>query len=1375
MKTWATLLVAALTGGPMVVLAQDDHGNTRATATVVEAPSTTAGRIETRGDKDYFRFELPSETRLTVQTTGGTDTYGRLFRGDTLVRSNDDSESSLNFRITEATAQAGTWYVEVSEYGDNGTGAYTLQVELTEILPDDHGNTRATATVVEAPSATSGRLETRGDKDYFRFELPSAGRLTVQTTGDTDTYGRLFQGSSTTAAESDDDDGAGANFRIALAEAQAGTWYVEVSGYNGTATGAYSVQVEFSAQDDHGNTRATATVVEAPSATSGRLETRGDKDYFRFELPSAGRLTVQTTGDTDTYGRLFRGSSTTAAGSSNDAGHGSNFRIALAEAQAGPWYVEVSGNDGDETGAYSMQVEFSGGPGDEPATGTHTLPSVLPADSAGREGFLRIVNRSFQAGNVRIHAFDDTGERFGPITLALDAEEAVHLTSRDLERGSAAKGLPVGLGNGSGWWRLTLETDLALTPLAYVRTSDGVLTSMHDVVPVSEGAHRVLFFNPGSNTSKVSHLRIINPGTTEAEVTVTGRDDGGDEASGAVTLTLPAGGARTLTAQELEAGGDGLEGSLGDGAGKWRLTVTASSEIEVMSLLQTRTGHLSNVSTEPDPPASGLLSLPLVLPAADGASREGFMRIISRSGQAGTVSVTAIDDTGERFGPVVLELGAGGAVHLTSRDLEQGNAAKGLPEGVGDGEGSWRLELDSALDVVALGYIRTSDGFLTSMHDVVPVSAGAHRVPFFNPGSNTSKVSHLRIINSGTAEAEVTVIGRDDAGDEASGTVSLTLPAGGARTLTAQELEAGGEGFDGSLGDGAGKWRLTVTASRAIEVMSLLQTRTGHLSNVSTEPEMPPEGNPVAPPDAVPLALSDGTITGELDSPEDVSYYRVTSLDEPMILDLSASSVAGLVITVFDERGNMIVQSSPREAGAAQGQGDIEPALPILVVGAGLVLRAGVVYTVRIAATSAARTVIAGQVTYRLTKAVARLALRKVREFVRDSRIVYGTPSTSVDLSNSFEGESSVITGISVSPFEVGTAFGTVSVLSFDLNHTGRRQSHELRVGHRPNDACGTGSDYSLAVTVKLALSWNQRVPPPGFSVPIYNFGEVPLNIVRPGAPRRIMDTAESIAVRVATGATETITLTDYIEDPDGGALTFNVSGDVPSGWTVSRSGVNLTATAGEGAEDGRLTVTATDPAGECWNFPVQLTRTEGEVWGAASGFRRVGGSCVNASNAFIAVFVTDRTSLDAAFADVTAECERRRGSFPRAANCYAPVDDDDGEIITTAFRYCGAIAYHYAHRSHCGGWFGRGATFAAAQASAMDQCSRPQEGSCRIVGTACNSTVSGAERFEIRATQGERSHASDLDENEVQNQNAPSRMAPRSPQWRTNHGASAR
>ena len=197
----------------------------------------------------------------------------------------------------------------------------------------------------------------------------------------------------------------------------------------------------------------------------------------------------------------------------------------------------------------------------------------------------------------------------------------------------------------------------------------------------------------------------------------------------------------------------------------------------------------------------------------------------------------------------LLTLGARQSVNVTSGDLERGNAAKGLPVGVGDGSGSWRLDLVTDLTIQPLAYIRTPDKFLTSMHDVAPVSGGNHWVPFFNPGSNTSKVSHLRIINPGTAAAEVTVTGRDDGGEAGSGTVRLTLAAGAARTLSAQDLERGGAGFDGSLSDGAGKWHLTVTSSTAIKIMSLLSTRTGHLANLSTAPsyaggEPPPEPPP---------------------------------------------------------------------------------------------------------------------------------------------------------------------------------------------------------------------------------------------------------------------------------------------------------------------------------------------------------------------------------------------------------------------------------------------------------------------------------------------------------------------------------------------------
>ena len=71
----------------------------------------------------------------------------------------------------------------------------------------------------------------------------------------------------------------------------------------------------------------------------------------------------------------------------------------------------------------------------------------------------------------------------------------------------------------------------------------------------------------------------------------------------------------------------------------------------------------------------------------------------------------------------------------------------------------------------------------------------------------------------------------------------FTLPANGARMLNAQNLERGYSGsevqfeFDGSFGDdGTGKWQLFVDAARPIQVMSLMRSSDGLLSNLSTAP-----------------------------------------------------------------------------------------------------------------------------------------------------------------------------------------------------------------------------------------------------------------------------------------------------------------------------------------------------------------------------------------------------------------------------------------------------------------------------------------------------------------------------------------------------------
>ena len=223
-------------------------------------------------------------------------------------------------------------------------------------------------------------------------------------------------------------------------------------------------------------------------------------------------------------------------------------------------------------------------------------------------------------------------------------------------------------------------------------------------------------------------------------------------------------------------------------------------------------------------------------PAAGGSIRQGFVRVINRTDRAGEIAIHAFDDTDRVYDPLRLSIGAGQAVHFNSDDLESGNSAKGLSGSTGAGLGDWRLQISSDLEIEVLAYIRTEDGFLTAMHDLVPNSGGQYRVATFNPASNTQQQSLLRLTNQGDEDASLTVTGIDDNGASPGGTVDVAVPAGRSMILSAAQLETGGEGFTGALGNGVGKWQLVVKSDEPIAVMNLLLSPTGHLTNLSTTP-----------------------------------------------------------------------------------------------------------------------------------------------------------------------------------------------------------------------------------------------------------------------------------------------------------------------------------------------------------------------------------------------------------------------------------------------------------------------------------------------------------------------------------------------------------
>jgi len=468
-----------------------------------------------------------------------------------------------------------------------------------------------------------------------------------------------------------------------------------------------------------------------------------------------------------------------------------------------------------------------------------------PGSNSKQQTFLRFVNPNDVATNIEVYGIDDGGNlsRKGAFSFTLGPQASIQINAQDIENGNTDKGLEQNLCDGQGKWQFRVRSDNPIKVMGLIRTPDGFLTSLNDVVPRSGNDNIVYFANPASNTNQQTFLRIVNLSNTDGSITITGIDDRGMTSAGSIVFVLNANESKQLTAQDLENGNfsKGLIGNLDDGSGKWRLTVSSSLDLQVISMIRTPDGFLTNLSGMVDENTSGEHVIYFANPASE-TTRTTFLRIINTSSETGTVTVSGIDDSGNIApgGDVMFDLGANESKQMIVKDLEEGNLNKGLLGMIGDGEGRWRLTVSSTLSLQVMSLVRTPDGFLTNLSRTAPVANNVNDIYIFNPGSNLNQRSSLRIVNDSSSQGSVTISAFDDTGAVApGGTVTFNIAADSALSVTAQDLENSNSslGLVGALGDGSGKWRLQVTSDVALQVQSLLDTPTGFLTNLSRASE----------------------------------------------------------------------------------------------------------------------------------------------------------------------------------------------------------------------------------------------------------------------------------------------------------------------------------------------------------------------------------------------------------------------------------------------------------------------------------------------------------------------------------------------------------
>ena len=350
-----------------------EYNNTLKTATDLGTVAGTLSledlSIHASSDRDFYRF-VTTETGTADHyieaqfSVADGDLDLRLFSGQATGTDTDLRHSYTaadNERISLQGLPAGTYYVSVhGNIGDKNDYDLVFNTPVQEVADRFEANdTVASATDFGTVSGAFGRddlsIHALTDQDYYRFVTSGAGTaenyvdiLFSQTGGDLDA--RLLNSQGTEVRKSD---GVVDNERLSLQGLAAGTYFVQVYGYN-RGRNNYSLSfntpvAEVADRFEANNTFQTATNL---GTVSGVLENEGlsihtgsDRDFYKFVTTGVSSadnyvdvLFANSGGDLEANLLDSRGNTIQSSTGAVD-----NERLNLGGLVAGTYFVEVYG------------------------------------------------------------------------------------------------------------------------------------------------------------------------------------------------------------------------------------------------------------------------------------------------------------------------------------------------------------------------------------------------------------------------------------------------------------------------------------------------------------------------------------------------------------------------------------------------------------------------------------------------------------------------------------------------------------------------------------------------------------------------------------------------------------------------------------------------------------------------------------------------------------------------------------------------------------------------------------------------------------------------------------------------------------------------
>lgn len=330
-------LVPALERRGVVVALVDDHGDRAADASRIRLGETQRSRLDQNYDIDYFRLELARAADVALFTTGELRPYGRLHGVSGSYVAADVRRGSRNNFLIRSRLDPGTYFLEVRGTGghpyDSATlGEYVLRV--VEDVPVEVADTALHAAIARVLGKPPPAPLLLSDVGVMR-QLWSADPIVTDLSGL-----ELAHSLETLQLPGDG---------VTDLQPLVGLEYLRLVDVRGNPLSPRSVDTHIPALersgavvvlgDDHGSAPPVATLLPLGGSARGIVYPPWEKDYFRLELPSAGRVSLFTLGEDDTFGRLFDEMGQELA-TDRGGGRGLNFSIDVP-LTPGVYYLEV--------------------------------------------------------------------------------------------------------------------------------------------------------------------------------------------------------------------------------------------------------------------------------------------------------------------------------------------------------------------------------------------------------------------------------------------------------------------------------------------------------------------------------------------------------------------------------------------------------------------------------------------------------------------------------------------------------------------------------------------------------------------------------------------------------------------------------------------------------------------------------------------------------------------------------------------------------------------------------------------------------------------------------------------------------------------------